>query len=143
MKQTVKELLFDAVKWDEPYLAHAVYYAVQQNFVTLEDLANKIPYEKLDHQIVMKMRDDNVLSMSNVKLFTVPMGSRKFAFYLAEKEDDARAEHHKVHGVIPYQIINMTEKMDTSVYCEETKKIESFREMKQNVLHFPYFAGCM
>ena len=68
MGQVVKELLYDAIAYDEPYLAHAIYYAVQKGIVKLEDPASTIPYEQLDYEVILKMRDENQLMMCGIKL---------------------------------------------------------------------------
>ena len=143
MGQAVKELLYDAFTYDEPYLAHAIYYAVQKGMVTLEEPAINIPYEQLDFEAIMKMRDENQLMMGGVKLFIIPMASKRFALYLAEKEVEARAEHHRVYGVLAKTIMDVSDKMDTTTYCEDRKELQSFRELKGKVLEFPYYVGEM
>ncbi len=143
MGQAVKELLYDAVTYDEPYLAHAIYYAVQKGIVKLEDPASSIPYGQLDYEAILKMRDENRLMMCDVRLFIIPMASKRFALYLAGKEDEAREEHHKHYGVLALNIIGGSRKMDTETYCEDTKKWQSFRDLKRQVLQFPYYVGEM
>ena len=81
--------------------------------------------------------------MCGIKLFIIPMVSIRFAFYLAEKEDEARAEHHRVYGVLALTIRDGSDKMDMETYCEDIKKWQSFRNLKQQVLEFPYYAGEM
>lgn len=141
MRQSVKALLFEAIHYDEPYLAHAIYFAVQKGFVKLEDPASAIPYEQLDYTAIMKMRDDNQLKICGVKFFIVPMGSKKFALYLAEKEEEVRAEHQRIYKDAAFTVLDVSHKMDTTTYCEETKKWQSFRELKRQVVQFPYYAG--
>ncbi len=143
MEQSVKELLYDAVKYDESFLAHSIYFAVQQGYVKLEEPASTIPYEQLDYEVIKKMRDENRLAMCNVKLYIIPMASKQFALYLATTKDKAQAEHHRVYGGVVNTIIDVSDKMDTVTYCEETKKWRSFREVKQEVLQFPYYVGGM
>lgn len=143
MGQAVKELLYDAVTYDEAFLAHAIYYAVQTGIVKLEDPASSIPYGQFDYEAILKMRDENKLMMCGVKLFIIPMASKRFALYLAEKEDDARAEHHRMYGLSALNIIDESHKMDTETYCEDTEKWQSFRDLKRRVLQFPYFVGEM
>lgn len=143
MSQSVKELLYDAVYYDESYLAHAIYFAVQNGLVKLEDPESAIPYEQLDYPTILQMRDENQLMVCGVKLFIVPMKSKTFALYLAEKEEEVRAEHRRIYGEVALSILDMSNKMDTSVYCEETKKWQSFRELKRQVVQFPYYAGEM
>ncbi|MDS9471518.1 hypothetical protein [Sporosarcina pasteurii] len=141
VSQSVKELLYDAVYYDESFLAHAIYFAVQKGFVHLEDPESKIPYEQLDYTAILKMRDENQLKMCGVKFYIIPMASKKFALYLAERDDEARAEHRRIYGEVARNVLDMSDKMDTSTYCEETKKWQSFRELKREVVEFPYYAG--
>ncbi|MFJ7933255.1 hypothetical protein [Sporosarcina sp. NPDC096371] len=143
MRQAVKELLCDAITYDEPYLAHAIYYAVQQGMVKLEDPATTIPYAQLDYEAISKMRDENQLMMCRVKLFIVPMASKRFALYLSGKEEEARTVHQRMFGVRPHTILDASDKMDMETYCEDTKRWQSFRDMKRQVLQFPYYAGVM
>lgn len=143
MGQVVKELLADAITYDEPYLAHAIYYAVQKGMVKLEDRASEIPFAQLDFEAILKMRDENQLMMCAMKLFIVPMASKRFALYLAEKEDDVRTVHHKMYGELARTIRDVSDKMDAGAYCEDTQKWQSFRELKRQVLQFPYYVGEM
>lgn len=61
------------------------------------------------------------------------MDSKQFALYLAGKEDEGRAEHRKVYGVLALIIIDVSDKMDMETYYEDTKKWQSFRDLKQRV----------
>ena len=141
MNQTAKELLDDAVKHDERFNAHAVYYAVTNGFAKLEDPVDSIPFDKLDYDVIRKMRDENMLAMCNIKLFLIRIEPGKFAFYLAKSKDDAQAEHHRMYRELNSDITEMTERMDVTLYCEETKRYESFREIKNRTMQFPCFAG--
>jgi len=88
----------------------------------------------LDYEAILKMRDENMLAMCTVKLFIIPMVSKRFALYLTEKEDEARAEQYKIYGVLVRKIIDVCDKMDTETYCEYAKRWQSFRDLKQQVL---------
>lgn len=143
MSQSVRELLYDAVYYDEPFLAHAIYYAVQNGLVKLDDPESAIPYEQLDYTAILKMRDENQLMVCGVKLFIVPMDSKNFGLYLAEREEEARAEHHRIYGKVAATVLDISHKMDASTYCEETNKWQSFRQLKRQVVQFPYYAGEM
>lgn len=143
MVQAVKELLYDAINYDEPFLAHAIYDAVEKGLVKLDDPASAIPYEQLDYPAILKMRDENKLLMCRIKLFIVPMASKRFALYLAEKEVEVRREHQRIYGEISPTTWDVSHKMDMSTYCEETKKSQSFRELKRQVMEFPYYVGEM
>ena len=77
------------------------------------------------------------------KAFYRSMASKRFALYLAEKEVEARREHQRIYGEISPNTWDVSHKMDKSTYCEETKKSQSFRELKRQVMEFPYYVGEM
>ncbi|MFC5602697.1 hypothetical protein [Sporosarcina koreensis] len=143
MELTVKELFHEAILYDVPHMAHAVYYAVEKGFVQWEDPESRIPYGELDHGEIIRMRDENWLRMCTVKLFVVEMGGKRYAVYLAGKEGEVKALHRKIYGEVARRVRDVSGKMDASVYCEETEVWQSFREFKQQVVEFPCFVGEM
>lgn len=143
MGATVKELLNDAITNDLSHLAHTIYYAVEQGIVKLEDSKENIPYDKLDYDVIIKMRKENILSVCDVKLYVVPMGNKRFAVYLARNEAGVYQIHNQRYGVQPAKVMDVSFKIDMTIYCQDTGKEESFWEIKNRVLHFPYFVGEM
>ncbi|MCG7344883.1 hypothetical protein MHZ92_12115 [Sporosarcina sp. ACRSL] len=141
MELTVKELLHDAFLYDLPLMAHTVYYALQQGLVHLDDPESRIPYKELDYDEITKMKDDNWLRMCTVKLFVVPLGGKRFAFYLAETPEEVRVEHRTIYGGVARRVNDVSHKMVMSIYCEVTKRSQSFWEIKREVLQFPYYVG--
>jgi hypothetical protein len=122
-------------------MAYAVYYAVQKGLVQLDEPESRIPYDQLDYDAIIKMRDENWLRMCTVKLFVVPMGGKRFAVYLAENAEEVMAQHRNIYGGLARRVIDVSTKMDVSIYCEETGKSQSFRELKRRVVDFPYYVG--
>ncbi|WP_252504399.1 hypothetical protein [Sporosarcina sp. Marseille-Q4943] len=141
MESTVRELLHDAIYYDVPNMAHAVYYAVQQGLVKLDDPESRIPFRELDYEAIGKMREENWLQMCTVKLFVVRMGGKRYAVYLAETEEEVRAQHRKIYGEFAGRVTDASGRMDASYYCEGTGKERSFWELKREVVDFPYFVG--
>ncbi|MCM3638923.1 hypothetical protein M3152_14565 [Sporosarcina luteola] len=141
MELTVKELFHDAVLYDVPNMAHAVYYAVQKGLVQWDDPESRIPYEQLDYGAIGRMRNENWLEMCTVKLFVVPLGGRRFAIYFAEREEEARMQHRRIYGMPARWVGDVSSKMDSSVYCEESRLWQSFWELKRQTLEFPCFVG--
>lgn len=139
----MKELFHDAVLYEVPLMAHAVYYAVEKGLVQWDDPESRIPFEQLDYEAIARMRDGNWLRMCTVKLFVVPMGGKRFAAYLAGTVGEVRALHRQIYGEAARRVRDASGKMDASVYCEETGKWQSFRELKQQAVEFPCFVGEM
>lgn len=139
----MRELFHDAVLYDVPLMAHAVYHAVEKGVVQWDDFESAIPYGELNHEEIVRMRDENWLRMCTVKLFVVPMGGKRFAVYFAGTEEEARALHRKIYGKVARRVRDVSGKMDASVYCEETRKWQSFWELKEQAVEFPCFVGEM
>ncbi|MHC8515865.1 hypothetical protein [Sporosarcina sp. ITBMC105] len=140
-KRTIKEELEDAIKLDGSFVAHAIYYALQKGLVQLDDPSSSLPYPFLDYDIIRNWRDANYLQLCTVKLFTIPMGQKRHALYLAHAEDEARAQHYKMYGYRAERISEAPHEMDTSLYCEETRKHRVIRDMKRKMVEFPCWVG--
>jgi len=141
LELSVKELLHEAILYEVPHMAYAVYYAVQKGLVQLDDPESRIPYNQLDYEAIIKMRDENWLRMCTVKLFAVPLGGKRYAVYLAETAEEVIAQHRNIYGGLARRVIDVSNKMDVSFYCEETRVEQSFRELKRRVVDFPYYVG--
>lgn len=137
--QTIKQLLYDAVEYEESLLAHAVFIAVQDGLVTLDDPASMFDMDRLDKEKVIKANGENQLAISTVTLFAMPLEPGCFAFVLARTEEDAEAEYRRQYGYGPQKVLNMQDNMDRSIYFPEKNKHMSFRTIKGHVQSFPYF----
>ena len=89
------------------------------------------------------MRNENWLGICTVQLFVVPTGGKRLAVYLARREGEVKALHRQIYGEAARRVRDVSGKMDASVYCEETEVWQSFRELKRQVVEFPYFVGEM
>ena len=139
-KMTVGEELAEAIYYDDPFLAHTLYFALLKGYVQEDDPRSKLPTD-LDYETITKMRDDNLLQMCTIKLFNIPLGEGRHAIYLARSEDDARAKHFKIYGRLAQRVIDASHRMDGSLYWNDTGVSKTFREMKREALEFPSFVG--
>lgn len=139
--QTYRELLQDAIQYDEPFLAHAIYFAVQRKLVRLDDPADRFQMEGLDFDEIRQNLADNVLGLSIIKLFAIKVNPHTFAFYLATRVEEAQAEHRRYYGQLSERVIDMTDKMDKSLYVPDTRTIETYRDIKNRTVQFPSFVG--
>lgn len=137
--QTIKQLLYDAVEYDETLLAHAIYIAVQDGLVNMEDLASEFDIDKLDFEKVKKAEAENYLAISFIKLYAMPLEPGCFAFVLAKNEDEAEAEYRREYGYAPRKVLDMHSNIDRLLYFPEKNKYMSFRTIRSQVQNFPYF----
>lgn len=139
-EKTVRVDLAEAIEYDRPFLAHTIYYAIQQGYVQLDDPISKIPTD-MDYDTIKKMENANFLQMCTVKIFTIPFGQGMNAIYLANCQNEARAMHFTIYRQHAQRIQDASRRMDVSLYCEETGKHQVIRDMKRRAVEFPCYVG--
>ena len=139
--QTVQELLDDAIQYDAPLLAHALFSGLQDGILKPTDDADAIDYLRLDLDAVVDLNKRNLLGIRIVKLFGVPTdpATKSFAFILAYDEKSAAAAFNAHYKQPASRVVDATSKMDTSIYFEETNQHKSFWEIRKETQKFPRF----
>ena len=134
---TYNELLYDAIRFDEPKLAYPLYYLIKNGIVNGSDMYKKEMLFNIPRNEVDKLVTENVLGLNKIKLYSVPIGDNKHFILFAESEESARGHCLNELGRLPTKIIDITQKMDMSFWFEEKKKYQSLREIKDETLTFP------
>jgi len=140
---TVASLFHDALIYDEPYIAHFIYYTLQKKKVTLEDKIEKLyeieltpeEYEKFQE---IKRRD--VLQMRPIKLYAIQRNGHLYDFYFAKTPEEAAFLHYQLFGEKVRKVIDAYNKMmDMGIYNTETKRTSTFRELMKEYVNFPVY----
>ena len=134
---TYNELLYDAIRFDEPKLAYPLYYLIKNGIVNGSDMYKKEMLFNIPRNEVDKLIAENVLGLNKIKLYSVPIGDNKHFILFAESEESARGHCISVLGRLPEKIIDISQKIDMSFWIEEKKKYQSLREIKEETLVFP------
>lgn len=134
---TYNELLYDAIRFDEPKLAYPLYYLIKNGVVNGNEMYNKEMLFNIPRHEIDKLITENVLGLNKIKLYSVPIGDNKHFILFAESEESARGHCINVLGRLPEKIIDISQKMDMSFWIEEKKKYQSLREIKDETLVFP------
>lgn len=142
--KTVKDLLLDAVFFDNHFLAYSVYIAVQKNIVTMNDDENKFYASDLPFEEIRQALDSDslLLEKNSIKLFMVKYYF-DYAIYLGKSRKEIEQLHFKLFKEPPELIVEATHKKHTSVYDELTKRTWSFYDMQEPANSFPLFCGLM
>lgn len=137
--QTVQDLLGDAIEYDQPLLAHALFSGLQEGTFKPTDDAEGIDYIRLDLDNVIDLNKRNLLGIKIVKLFGVPVdpATKTFAFILAYDAKSAAAAFTAEYKRQPPKVVDATSKMDTSIYFEEFNQHKSFWEIRKETQTFP------
>lgn len=145
MPQTVNELFFEAAEYGQFNLAYALYIATQQNLINMTDPVDTIDFDKFPHEAIQHALKNDTLGLiaNSIKLLLLKRSDGDWAVYLAKSEQEAADLHLKIFGEKPLQVVNNTDKMDSSVWDDERKKYISFREIKKRMAAFPSFLFLM
>lgn len=138
----VYEILSDAVEFDNPLLAHTIYYAIQKQLITPNDKFSMDAFDALtdnDYWIISDMVKDDYLKMRIIKLFAVPLNQKEFAFYLSKSHEDIEAIHFKHFKKKLTKLVDAYRMMDHILYFEDKKSYESFRDIAKQTIDFPSF----
>lgn len=136
---TLNELLYESLKSDEHFLAYSIYWAIQEGLVKGSDRFETLKNINLDTVKINELRERNVLNVKEIKLYSMPMETNQYLFVFAENESDARGVYMQQFSKLPKSIGDMTSRMDFEMWSEE-EGYKTFREMKDEILHFPSVA---
>lgn len=145
MTQTVNKLFLEAVEYEQFNLAYALFIAVQHKIINMADLVETIDYDKFPHEAIKDALKNDTLGLiaNSIKLLLLKRSGGDWAVYLAKNEQEAAKLHFQIFREQPLQVVNNTDKMDSSIWNAERKKYISFREIKKRTTTFPSFLFLM
>lgn len=143
--QTINQLYFDAVEYEQFYLAYALFIAAKHGIIKFSDPVQQLNYDKFPHESIQQacQKDELRLIADSVKLYLLKRQEGDWALYLSKRQQDAVALHVHMFGEQPLRIVNNTVKMDSSIWDPERKRYISFREIKKQTTVFPTFLFLM
>jgi hypothetical protein len=138
---TINELLYDAIKHEETFLAYSLYWSMQKGICKATDSVKTFHAKQVDANEVNKLIESNPLGIQIMKLFVMPTGGNFHLFVLAENEADAKGVFLNEVGILPRKVVDMTIKLDTTFWLGENIGYKSCREVKNETLMFPHVIG--
>ena len=144
---TVKELLKDAIDYDEAFLAHFIYFMIGQRKINEEDRKEKlmeIQLSEKEKEAFFKMYARDELGMKRILLYAVKVSDNPcgYAFYFAETPEQVVDLHEVIYKWRPKRIHNVHRQwLYREVYDVGTGKVESFKEMLGRVVEVPLYLG--
>mgnify|MGYP003483294309 FL=1 len=138
---TINELLYDAIKYEETFLAYSLYWSMQQGNCKGADSVKTFHAKQVDPIEVNKLIESNPLGIQIMGLYVMPTGGNFHLFVLAANEAIAKGVFLSEVGVLPKKVVDMTIKMDTTFWFGEDTGYKSCREIKNETLMFPHIVG--
>lgn len=145
LKMKIQELLFDAVKYEESLLAHAIYVGIQRGLFTLHDSVEKFDLDMLPIHEIVEANKQNILKIKKTKLYAIRRPNHaEYAYYLTEDKESALNKHRELFKEEPLNIYDQSHKRDVSIVGEHEplSKAKTFWDYKQNAT-LPYFICLM
>lgn len=136
---TLRQLLNDAIEWDEPKLAYAIYWASTQGF-DLNNSFDDLKQLAIDFSEVDKLVQLDPLGISKIKMYSCKDGDG-FHLIFAERIEDARGMLINNFGRIPNAVIDVSHGFDKHFYDATTRKFEWVRKVKNETISFPHYYG--
>ncbi|MFJ8262934.1 hypothetical protein ACIQ4I_13420 [Rummeliibacillus sp. NPDC094406] len=144
---TVKELLKDAIEYDESFLAHFIFFVIGRGKIKEEDRKEKLMEIQLTEQEkeeFFEMYERDELGMKRILLYAVKVSDRphSYAFYFAETPEQVVDLHEVIYKWKPKRIHNVHRQwLYREVYDVGTGKVESFKEILGRVVEVPLYLG--
>ncbi|UII57637.1 hypothetical protein LS684_09530 [Cytobacillus spongiae] len=133
----VKELYLDCLLYEEATLAHYLYHLLKEKKLTLEDDSCNINLQLADHQKVREMITANVLGFHKVRIYSLKMSEKHFAFLFARSRGEAIQFFSTSFKKAPLNCHEYS--LDFQLY--RGKEVCSFRDMRKDFQAFPAIAG--
>ena len=134
---TFNELLLDAIKFDEVWMAYSVYWLIKNDVYKGTDNIKQVNWGLINEDEVNQMMERNDLNLNPVKLYTIPLGNDLHFLIFALTEESARGHCMNETGRLPEKIFDISQKMEMSFWFEDRQEYKSLRELKDETLMFP------
>src|SRR5690625_1804779 len=130
---TIKKLHEDAIKYDEPLVAHYIFFLLQEGKVRLDDGRESLPYDYVNDKDFRKIWKENHLGFDQTKIYSLKIEGRLFAFVFAESEEEAIKCFRYEFGKKPMNCHELL--MDWELFIGN--RYINFRDWKLEFEHFP------
>ncbi|KIO62101.1 hypothetical protein B4065_3321 [Caldibacillus thermoamylovorans] len=133
---TVKELLDEAIKYEEKPLVYYIIHLLQKGKISETDDSN-IDFNLADHEEVRRLIEENPLKIEKVRIYSLKKNQKQFMFIFAKSEHEAIEFFVRKFRQKP---LNCKEyPLEEEITRENTTK--TFREFKKEFIDFPALLG--
>lgn len=134
---TIKDLLDDAVRYEESALAHYIFFLLQEGKVQLADDKSTLDLSLCYADKFQDMWKNNVLGFDKTKIYSLKQSKDTFVFIFAENPRDARYLYWREYGQEPINCMELSQDEIISY----GNRFMSFRQIKQEMQKFPCILG--
>lgn len=85
----VRDVYQDAIRYEEPFMAHYIHCLLSDGKISLDDDASQIIRAEIDQEKFRQAYEKNILGVNKVKIYSLKLNKNQFAFIFAETKQDA------------------------------------------------------
>lgn len=137
---TVQEMFDYAIENEHEFLAHVVYWSIQNNLVRLSDDSNRLKEIDVDITAVKEMCKQNVLGMKIIKLYVIKDTKEYYAFYFAKNSLEASSLHSQHFGK-GQSIVEAPSLMHKLMHIAHTNEDVFLIDYRKKFVQFPVYLG--
>lgn len=138
---TINELFTQALELENSLVAHALYAGIRNGDIDGADPADEKTFERINQQKAFQFYKENTLGIKLTNLYAVPLASGEFAMFFAENLDDVKKLFKQNFHIDCKKIFEMNHGMDMSMYSLDTRKHETWREIRDSLQTIPAYVG--
>lgn len=132
----VRDVYQDAIRYEEPFMAHYIHCLLSDGKINLDDDASKIFRAQINVKKFKQAYGKNILGVNKVKIYSLKLNKNQFAFIFAETKQDAMMFFRSKFNLDP---VNCYE-YDIDFGLLRGKEYVTFRSLRKEYNKFPALA---
>lgn len=138
---TISENLQYATLTGDSLTAHALLQGLTSGVLKGSDPYDGHSFDNLDFEAIGRLKEDNVLNINSIDLYSVQLNKNEFAMFFAKNEDEVRVLFRKTFSADAGKVGHLFYAIDKSMYTPSTKRNQTWREIRDAMKVLPAFAG--
>lgn len=137
---TVQEMFDYCLENEHVFLAHVVFWSVQNNLVRLTDDSNLLKEIEVDLAEVKASAEQNILGMNVIKLYVIKDTKEYYAFYFAKSSLEANSLHSRMFGK-GETIVEAPSLLHKLMHIDYTNEDVFLVDYRKRFVEFPAYLG--
>lgn len=134
---TIKQLYEDAIKYEESFLAHYIFYLIRKGKIALNDDVSVLEHHNDYSDEFLQMWQKNQLGFCQIKVYSLKQNDKKFVFIFAENKKEAILHYRLTYSKNPLNCHELS--LDNQMVIGH--RVMTFRRLKKEFKSFPVVVG--
>ena len=144
---TIHELMQAALECENIFLATLLYWALQNDKLTLDQSADQLELlhlSDIEKKQVRYMVKTDILGIRRIKLFAFHIAETNYALYFATSVQSAAQAYEHMYKKMPTKAYDVYDRLKyREFYFDSLHAQLSIEQLKKQVATFPYFVGVL